>query len=196
MFGPAGEEHLVWLMKSAGDDTVYRTGRHFKADGVRFGADAYSRYKYDVVRKNRLAPNIRNTEGTIGDHKGGVGAHLTVPQGKAHKRMKEDEKVSAIAMTDKDTKARHVIVARSDFHEYNLRQIENIIRNDLGIEEYLTPEQMDRVMRNVTELHKASMPSRALKFGSVMAFVMISAAVMAAQSDSGQDDDAPYPVTP
>ena len=88
------------------------------------------------------------------------------------------------------------MVARSDFHEYNLRQIENIIRNDLGIEEYLTPEQMDRVMRNVTELHKASMPSRALKFGSVMAFVMISAAVMAAQSDSGQDDDAPYPVTP
>ena len=56
---------------------------------------------------------------------------------------------------------------------------------------------MDRVMKNVTELHKASMVSRALKFGSVMAFVMISAAVIAAQNDAGRDGgDAPYPVTP
>ena len=197
MFGPAGEHHLVWLMKTAGDDTVYRTGRHFKVNDVRFGADAYSKYKYEAVRKRRLAPNFRKPEGTVGDHKGGAGAQLTDAQDEAHSLMKKDEKISAIAMTDKDTQARHVIVARSDFHEYNLGQIKNIIQNDLGIEKYLTPEQMDRVMQNVTELHKASIPSRALKFGPVMAFVMISAAVMAAQSDSGQDDgDAPYPVTP
>ncbi|MDE0705900.1 MAG: peptidoglycan-binding domain-containing protein [Rhodospirillaceae bacterium] len=200
MFGPAGEEHLVWLMKTAGDDSVYRTGRHFEVDGVRFGADAYSTYKYEIVRKNRLAPNFRKPEGTIGDHKGGAGAHLTGPQSKAHglmKKKKKKERKPAIAVTDKDTQARHVIVARSDFHEYNLRQIEKIIRNDLGIAKFLTPEQMDRVMRNVTELHKASIPPRALKFGSVMAFVMISAAVMAAQNDSGRDDgEGPYPVTP
>ena len=73
----------------------------------------------------------------------------------------------------------------------------NIIVDDLGIGKYLNPKQIDRVMRNVTELHKASMPSRALKFGSVMAFVMISAAVMAAHSDSRRGNgDTPYPVTP
>ena len=195
MFGPAGEHHLVWLMNTAGDTSVEHTNRHFTAGGTRFGADAFSNYKYEVVRKNRLAPNFRKAEGTIGDHKGGVGAHLTVPQGEAHSWMRNGE--PAIAMTNDAIRARNVMVARSDFHEYNLRQIKNIIHDDLGIGEFLTPKQMDRVMQNVTELHKASMPSRALKFGSVMAFVMISAAVMAAQNDSGQDDgDAPYPVTP
>ena len=194
MFGPAGEHHLVWLMNTAGDASARHTNRHFRADGIRFGADARSTYKYEVARKNRLAPNFRKPEGTIGEHKGGVGAHLTGPQGEAHSRMAEE--FPAIAVTDDAIQAQHVMVARSDFHEYNLRQIKNIIVDDLGIGKNLNPKQIDRVMQNVTELHKASMPSRALKFGSVMAFVMISAAVMAAHSDSGQDDDAPYPVTP
>ena len=195
MFGPAGEEHLVWLMKSAGDDTVQHTNKHFKAGGVRFGADAHTTYKYGVTRRNRLAP-VRNTDGgTIFDHKAGGGARTTKAQDEAQARMKEGKPAKAM---DKHwgAKAKDVRIAKSDFHEYNLRQIEKIIVEDLGIGKYLTPRQIDRVMRNVTELHKASMPSRAIKFGSVMAFVMISAAVMAAQSDSGQDDDAPYPVTP
>ena len=182
MFGPAGEHHLVWLMNTAGDASARHTNRHFRADGIRFGADARSTYKYEVARKNRLAPNFRKPEGTIGEHKGGVGAHLTGPQGEAHSRMAEE--FPAIAVTDDAIQAQHVMVARSDFHEYNLRQIKNIIVDDLGIGKNLNPKQIDRVMQNVTELHKASMPSRALKFGSVMAFVMISAAVMAADSDS------------
>ena len=195
MFGPAGEHHLVWLMNTAGDASARHTNRHFRADGIRFGADARSTYKYEVARKNRLAPNFRKPEGTIGEHKGGVGAHLTGPQGEAHSRMAEE--FPAIAVTDDAIQAQHVMVARSDFHEYNLRQIKNIIVDDLGIGKNLNPKQIDRVMQNVTELHKASMPSRALKFGSVMAFVMISAAVMAADSDSRRGNgDTPYPVTP
>ena len=196
MFGPAGERHLVWLMKTASDDTVQHTNKHFKAGGVRFGADAHTTYKYGVTRRNRLAP-VRNTDGgTIFDHKAGSGARTTKAQDKAQARMKEGKPAKAM---DKHwgAKAKDVRIAKSDFHEYNLRQIEKIIVEDLGIGKYLTPRQIDRVMRNVTELHKASMPSRAIKFGSVMAFVMISAAVMAAHSDTGQDDsDAPYPVTP
>ena len=196
MFGPAGERHLVWLMKTASDDTVQHTNKHFKAGGVRFGADAHTTYKYGVTRRNRLAP-VRNTDGgTIFDHKSGSGARTTKAQDKAQARMKEGKPAKAM---DKHwgAKAKDVRIAKSDFHEYNLRQIEKIIVEDLGIGKYLTPRQIDRVMRNVTELHKASMPSRAIKFGSVMAFVMISAAVMAAHSDTGQDDsDAPYPVTP
>ena len=196
MFGPAGERHLVWLMKTASDDTVQHTNKHFKAGGVRFGADAHTTYKYGVTRRNRLAP-VRNTDGgTIFDHKAGGGARTTKAQDEAQARMKEGKPAKAM---DKHwgAKAKDVRIAKSDFHEYNLRQIEKIIVEDLGIGKYLTPRQIDRVMRNVTELHKASMPSRAIKFGSVMAFVMISAAVMAAHSDTGQDDsDAPYPVTP
>ena len=196
MFGPAGERHLVWLMKTASDDTVQHTNKHFKAGGVRFGADAHTTYKYGVTRRNRLAP-VRNTDGgTIFDHKAGGGARTTKAQDEAQARMKEGKPAKAM---DKHwgAKAKDVRIAKSDFHEYNLRQIEKIIVEDLGIGKYLTPRQIDRVMQNVTELHKASMPSRAIKFGSVMAFVMISAAVMAAHSDTGQDDsDAPYPVTP
>ena len=90
-----------------------------------------------------------------------------------------------------------VRIAKSDFHEYNLRQIEKIIVEEPANREISHSEQIDRKMRKVTELHKASMPSRAIKFGTVMAFDMISAAVMAAHSDTGQDDsDAAYPVTP
>ena len=183
-------------MKTASDDTVQHTNKHFKAGGVRFGADAHTTYKYGVTRRNRLAP-VRNTDGgTIFDHKAGGGARTTKAQDEAQARMKEGKPAKAM---DKHwgAKAKDVRIAKSDFHEYNLRQIEKIIVEDLGIGKYLTPRQIDRVMRNVTELHKASMPSRAIKFGSVMAFVMISAAVMAAHSDTGQDDsDAPYPVTP
>ena len=79
MFGPAGEHHLVWLMKTAGDDfqhTTYQQTLQGRRHTIR------SRRTLNIqirafARKNRLAPNFRKPEGTIGEHKGGVGAHLT-----------------------------------------------------------------------------------------------------------------------
>ena len=185
--GAAGEMNLVFLLGKAGAKNIKRTSRRFEVEDTTFAFDVLTDSALRV-RKGPLgkrAVPVRKSSGmkTGTDSKLGPDSKPSTNQGKAHTEINENKRV-AKSVTKKDPVfVDEAAFLQQDFREMHLPAIQQAFRESLKKQNLLPGAQIEQVMQNLAAYHKLSKSGVPVNVGEVLAFTIMSVAMMKALED-------------
>ncbi len=187
--GAAGEKNLVFLLTKSGAREVERTSRRFKVNDTTFAFDVLTDSALQVRRGplgKRAAP-VRKASGmkTGLDSKLGPESGPSKNQRKAHADIENGEVAKAV--TDPDgVQVDQAAFLRQDFRELHLPALQEGFRESLLDQNLLTVAQIEQVMQNLAAYHRLSKSGVPVTAGEVVAFTIMSVAMMKALEDGNE----------
>lgn len=180
--GRGGEYSVIKLLQMAGAEGAVHTNRLFYVTAVRFGFDGLMNWR--IRRADGTSKRVKLVKNEAGmstgvEVKTGSGAALTPNQRVGHKAINKKDRVANSVTDDDPVTVNRAEMLRQDFHETNLKELQRSFREGFKRQGLLSPEQVDQVMKNLAILHKLSRSEKGISTAEVIAFTIMSAALVA-----------------
>ncbi len=181
--GEGGERSLQWLLQVAGAKGTRIEHRLFEAGGARFGFDAITQFRFEKVRVGNRT-KIALVENRAGQNTGlelktGPGADMSRNQRIGHAATDPTTPATTVTKRPVVIKAHHAQFLKQGFHEANLKTFQRGFRDSLERQGHLPEKNVDQVMRNLAAFHRLSNAVRPVSTAQVVAFTIMSVALMA-----------------
>ena len=183
LIGAGGEASLQKHLRVAGVRNVQIARRRFEAGGERFDSDFILQHRFIPRKIGRRTEYVlvRNYPGdnAILDVKTGPNAGPRKNQRIGHAATSEDNPAITISRRAEVIEAKYAQFLKQGFHETHLASFQQGAREFLARQGVLSSGQIDRVMNNLAVFHQASGTIQPISIAQAIAFMQISAGLMA-----------------